>query len=213
MFIIPEIPQLTSSNLEEATKLLSAIAPQQVACINWPKSFPEKPAVSFRMAHNGGDELFIRFTVTEETTLALVKEDNGEVWTDSCVEFFLALDDSGYYNFEFTCIGKALLGFRKERPNPTHATPEIMESIKRFSTLGTANFEEKALNGSWELTVAIPTSALFKHKVEKWKGLTAEANIYKCADNLSKPHFVSWQAIDTDEPNFHVPPCFTKVSF
>ncbi|MDE6452431.1 MAG: hypothetical protein K2L23_09175 [Odoribacter sp.] len=210
--IIPENRQLNADDLEKASEMLSAYEPHSIRCVNWPEKFPEKPQVDFRMAHNG-TELFIRFTVEENTTLAAIREDNGEVWTDSCVEFFLALDDAGYYNFEFTCIGKALLGFRKERPNAIHATPEIMQSIKRFSTLGKNNFGEKNLGKPWELTVAIPVSALFKHNVRQWKGLTAYANLYKCGDNLSKPHFLSWAPIDTDKPDFHVPRCFTQVTF
>lgn len=212
MVTIPENRQLNANHLEEASKILSVYELHPIQCVNWPEKFPEKPIVGFRMAHNG-TELFIRFTVEENATLAAIREDNGEVWTDSCVEFFLALDDSGYYNFEFTCIGKALLGFRKERPNAVHAAPEIMQSIKRLSTLGKDNFEEKKLGKPWELTVAIPTSALFKHQIRQWKGLTVQTNLYKCGDNLTQPHFLSWAPIDTPEPNFHVPRCFTQVTF
>lgn len=212
MFIIPEDQHLSSNALENAAKILSEYELHPIGCVNWPEAFPERPLAGFRMAHNG-TELFIRFTVNEEITLAQIKEDNGEVWTDSCVEFFLALDDSGYYNFEFTCIGKALLGFRKERLKATHATPEIMQTIKRYATLGKNNFEEKSLGKAWDLTVAIPASALFKHEVKQWKGLKAHVNLYKCGDNLTKPHYLSWAPIDTAEPNFHVPRCFTEVTF
>ena len=212
MVIISENRHLNSDNLEHASEILSEYEFFPISCINWPEKFPEKPQAGFRMAHNG-TELFIRFTVKENSTLAKIKEDNGEVWTDSCVEFFLALDDTGYYNFEFTCIGKALLGFRKERPNAIHATLELMQTIKRFSTLGNSNFEEKSLKEPWELTVAIPTSALFRHQVQQWKGLAIKANLYKCGDHLSTPHFLSWVPIDTAGPDFHVPRCFTKMTF
>ena len=212
MFTISRINALNSQNLTEASALLDEVSAQPVACNNWKAGYPYSPEVKFRMAHNG-PELFIKFTVTEECTMARVTEDNGEVWTDSCVEFFLALDDTGYYNFEFTCIGKALLGFRKERPAAVHATPEIMASIKRFPTLGTQNFDEKKGKNHWELTVAIPATALFRHSGDKWTGLEATANVYKCGDNLSQPHFLSWQPIDTPQPDFHVARCFTAVKF
>lgn len=212
MFLISKIEQLQSQDLAGASVLLNSVPEQSIACVNWPESFPAKPQVRFRMAHNG-KELFIHFTVQEETTLALITEDNGEVWTDSCVEFFLSLDDSGYYNFEFTCIGKALLGFRKERPHATHATPEIMSAIQRLSSLGCSNFKEKKLEHSWELTVAIPATALFRHQIGNWDELTARINLYKCGDNLSTPHYLSWQPIDTETPNFHVPRCFKEVTF
>lgn len=212
MFTISKINALSSQNLPEASVLLDKVSAQPIACNNWQKDYPYTPDVKFRIAHNGS-ELFIKFSVTEACTMAKVTEDNGEVWTDSCVEFFLALDDTGYYNLELTCIGKALLGFRKERPAAVHATPEIMASIKRFPTLGTQNFDEKKGENHWELTVALPATALFRHGISSWDGLKATVNVYKCGDNLSQPHFLSWQPIDTPKPDFHVPRCFTEVEF
>ena len=92
-----------------------SIEPQPVACCNWPEQYPYAPEVSFRMFHTGA-YLMLRFDVAERWTMARVTEDNGEVWTDSCVEFFIAPDDSGYYyNFECTCIGRMLLVARKSR--------------------------------------------------------------------------------------------------
>ena len=212
MFTIPKNPLLDAKQLEKAAEILSRYDSQQINQVNWPDQFPEKPNVSFQMAHNG-TELFIRFVVQENQTLAQILEDNGEVWTDSCVEFFIALDESGYYNFELTCIGKALLGFRKERPHATHATSEIMQSIKRLPSLGKEPFTEKALEHPWELTVSIPISTLFKHQIQSWDGLEAKINLYKCGDNLTTPHYLSWAPIDTENPNFHVPRCFQKVYF
>lgn len=212
MYSIPLSADLNAGRMKEAAGLLEAIPPQKVACNNWAKDYPYAPQVTFRMAHNG-EALFIRFDVKENFTMARVTEDNGEVWTDSCVEFFLSWDDSGYYNFEFTCIGKALAGFRKERPHATHGNAEIMQSIKRYSSLGGANFEEKTGENEWTLTVAIPKTAFFRHGIECLSGLKAKANVYKCGDNLSKPHFLSWQPIDTPAPNFHMPQFFTEIEF
>ncbi|WP_251619905.1 carbohydrate-binding family 9-like protein [Odoribacter lunatus] len=212
MYSIPYLPELSSSCMQEEDNLFDTLPAQPVACNNWEKEFPYAPQVSFRIAHNN-EAVFIRFDVRENYTMAKVTEDNGEVWTDSCVEFFLALDDTGYYNFEFSCIGKALAGFRKERHNATHGTPEVMHTIKRHSSLGNKNFDERTGDNCWSLTVAIPATALFKHKIRQFGGLKATANVYKCGDHLSKPHFLSWQPIDTPAPNFHVPAFFTEVEF
>ncbi len=212
MYSIPLLADLDTGRMQNAAGLLEAIPSQKIACNNWANDYPYAPQVEFRIAHNG-DAVFIRFDVKENFTMARITEDNGEVWTDSCVEFFLSLDDSGYYNFEFTCIGKVLAGFRKERPHATHGTDDIMQSIKRYSTLGEANFEEKTGDNTWTLTVAIPATAFFKHNIKRLHGLKARANVYKCGDNLSKPHFLSWQPIDTPAPNFHVPQFFTEIEF
>lgn len=212
MIKIQKLQILDVNKLDKTACFLDELSPYVLECNNWAEQYPYAPQVAFHIAHNG-QYLFIKFKVSEQHTMALVAEDNGEVWTDSCVEFFLALDDTGYYNFEFTCIGKALLGFRKERPNPIHATPEIMASILRLPTLEMKTFEEKTGDNNWGLTVAIPVTALFKHSLTNFSGLTATANVYKCGDNLSKPHFLSWQPINTPKPDFHVPQFFTEVEF
>lgn len=212
MLTIKNILTLDSDNLPEASRQLNNTESQSIACNNWPEEFAYAPDVKFHIAHNG-NELFLKFEVIEQYTMAKIATDNGEVWTDSCVEFFIALDDTGYYNFEFSCIGKALLGFRKEKPHATHGTTEIMQTIKRYSTLGSENFEEANGNNVWELTVAIPASSLFRHHLKNWTGVKATANVYKCGDNLSHPHYLSWKPIDTPTPNFHVARCFSEVEF
>lgn len=212
MFYIPKQDCLQSANLTETIKLIKNVELHPIGCNNWPGNYPYTPRAGFRMAHNG-EELFISFTVQEECTMANITEDNGEVWTDSCVEFFITLDDSGYYNFEFNCIGKALLGFRKKRSSGAHAKPKVMATIKRYSTLGTENFTEKHLDTPWELIVAIPATALFRHKLQSWNDIKANINLYKCGDSLSKPHYLSWNPIDTKKPDFHVPACFKAVTF
>ncbi len=46
------------------------------------------------------------------------------------------------------------------------------------------------------------------HKFHSWDGIKAKANVYKCGDNLSKPHFLSWNPIHHPTPNFHLPEFF-----
>lgn len=183
-----------------------------ISHLNWPKEWPAAPQTRFCAAHNGHEMIF-RFDVTEDCTMALVDKDNGQVWTDSAVEIFMSFDDSGYYNFEFTCIGRALAGFRKSKPDVTHADAHIMVLIKRYSSLGDECFAEKHIPQGWNLTIVIPVEALFAHKIETLDGMQAAANVYKCGDNLSRPHFVSWSPIDSPSPNFHLPQFFKPVNF
>ncbi|MEG0467442.1 MAG: carbohydrate-binding family 9-like protein [Mucinivorans sp.] len=187
-----------------------------IACNNWPSEYPYAPSANFSVAHDS-DALYIRFRVIEDCAMALVSEDQGPVWTDSAVEFFISFDDTGYYNFEFNCIGRALLAFRKQKPSPTVAPPEVMAIIERDSTLGGECFAERFLDTgdrvNWELNVKIPREAFFKHKIETLDGLMARGNFYKCGDNLSKPHYLSWNPIDTPTPNFHVEQFFGDLAF
>ena len=190
-----------------------SIEPQPVACCNWPEQYPYAPEVSFRMFHTGA-YLMLRFDVAERWTMARVTEDNGEVWTDSCVEFFIAPDDSGYYyNFECTCIGRLLVGFRREREHATHATPRVMESILRNPSLGPRPFPEHEGDNRWSVVLAIPPQALFMHSLTDWSGLKAKVNLYKCGDKLSQPHFLSWKPIAAPKPDFHLPEFFEQIKF
>lgn len=212
MLQVKNNPDLTSASLEQAFCFLDLQPTYPIICNNWPEQYPYSPEVSFRIAHNG-KEIFLRFDVSENHTMALVQEDNGDVYTDSCVEFFLSVDDTGYYNFEFSCIGKAHLGFRKDRTQAIMANADVLHSIKRLPSLGTKNFPETREATSWSLLASIPVTALFCHQYHDLCGLKARANLYKCGDHLSQPHFLSWQPIDTPSPNFHVPRCFTEIMF
>jgi len=40
-----------------------------------------------------------------------------------------------------------------------------------------------------------------------------EGNFYKCADETSTPHYVSWSEISTAAPDFHKPEFFGELNF
>lgn len=185
-----------------------------IACCNWPDGYPYAPEVRFRIFHTG-ERLLVRFDVAENYTAARVTDDNGEVWTDSCVEFFLAVgDETGYYNFETTCIGRMLLGFRHTHADAVHASQEIIDSVMRRTSLPFGEtFEEFEGDNRWSVTLSIPPQALFRHKITDWSGVRARVNLYKCGDKLSHPHFLSWRPIQTEKPDFHRPEYFEPVNF
>ena len=188
-------------------------ATHKIGCVNWPEKFPYSPEVRFGIGHTGR-EILLRFEVREQATMGLVTTDNGAVWQDSCVEFFLSPDDTGYYyNFEFNCIGTKLLGFRKERERFTHAPAEVMRSIPTFPTLGNSPVELREGDIRWNLEAVIPASALFRHEIADLTGMTARANFYKCGDSLPTPHFLSWMPIDNPTPDFHLERFFGQVVF
>ena len=44
-------------------------------------------------------------------------------------------------------------------------------------------------------------------------GVIWKANLYKCADSSSHPHWLTWSPIEFDEPNFHMPSHFGQLLF
>lgn len=204
-----DIRKLAVDTTDDAAieKALATVAPEPVACCNWPDDYPCTPEVSFRAFHTGG-HLVVRFDVREAVTAALVAEDNGPVWTDSCVELFIAPDGDGYYNFETTCIGRMLLGYRTTGREPEHAAADVLASVRRIGSLPYEPFAERGGDNRWSMTLVIPPSALFRHSLKSWNGVELRVNLYKCGDNLSQPHFLSWKPIDCPSPNFHMPQFF-----
>ncbi len=204
------IRKIDPARIDEELRPIEALP---IRCCNWEKDFPYKPEVRFKLAHTG-ERLIVWFEVSEQYTMARVEKDNGEVWTDSCVETFIALDDKGYYNFEATCIGKLLLAYRIEREvGIEHAPQELLDTIRRIPSLEKVNFEERVGDNHWTLRLEIPATALFRHNLKSWDGVRARMNLYKCGDKLSHPHFLSWQPITWSKPDFHRPEFFHEVQF
>ena len=183
-----------------------------IACVNW-KEYPYQPEVKFRAAHTG-DAILLHYQVTEASVRAVALADDGRVWEDACVEFFLSPEGNDfYYNFECNCATKLLLhggAAGTERPG---ASEEVLKSVKRWSSLGTEPFEEKVGECTWEVALIIPVSAIFRHEIETLNGKTMRANFYKCGDLLQTPHFLSWSPIDLPQPKFHCPEFFGEIKF
>lgn len=98
----------------------ASFAKGAVDTVCWPDAYPYKPEVRFAIAHDGR-ALLIRFDVEEENPRAVTTRNNGPVWEDSCVEFFVKEPDSPYYfNFETNCIGAGLAAKRLSRGEFTH---------------------------------------------------------------------------------------------
>ena len=174
-------------------------------------AYPYKPELAFAMAH-GDQGVFLKFYEEEKHVRAVYSEPNDPVYKDSCVEFFVSFgDEKEYYNFEFNCAGTCLLSFGEERVNRIMSGDELIKSIAFRSSIKPAN--SKGSNIGWELTLSIPFSAFQYHEIDSLKGKKCRANFYKCGDDLPEPHFVVWNEIKTEEPDYHRPEFFGSVEF
>lgn len=169
-----------------------------------------KPDVSFTIAHNH-QGIYLKYLVTEKHFRALCRQTNDPVYTDSCVEFFIAFPgDEAYYNFEFNCAGVALMGYGtgKQREVLPVSTVEKIRALTGIQPRDTKTGWHK-----WELTLFIPFEVFIYHNVKSLKGETCKANFFKCGDELPEPHFMSWNYIENPVPEFHLPAFFGSISF
>lgn len=180
-----------------------------IECINW-ESFPYKPIAAFDIARSE-TSLYIRFFVRGNSLKAAFETDDSPVFNDSCVEFFMQKEnDPEYMNFEFNCIGTCDASRRFSRDNKRSLSQAEYKSIRRHPSMERKAFAEKQGVHSWELVVSIPFTVM---------GLDPQAlpekiygNFYKCADNTEFPHYVSWNPINTEMPDFHRPEFFGEIT-
>lgn len=207
--VIPFVPDAHDNG-----NVPSAAARVSVENANWSQSYPYVPKTEVSLWHDGNN-LYVHYEVEEEFVRALRDKDNADVHNDSCVEFFISNDDDkGYYNFEATCIGTLMLSHREGRKtNVIYAPQNVLESVKRFPSLGKEKIEGFAPSSPWSLTLIIPKEAFFLSDLKTLRGIEARCNFYKCGDELPTPHFVSWKKIETDNPDFHRPEFFAPVIF
>ena len=206
-------PALESLEITEAAILFERnYSFEYLDMLNWPVQFPYKPDCRFKIARSI-NSLLIHFKVKERNIRATFATNHEPVWEDSCVEFFCQLPgQKHYFNFEFNCIGTCLATKRLSRTEDVIPfKSEEMNLIKRFSTLGNTSFEECSGNFEWKLTVEIPFS-LLRIRTDELPNVI-KANFYKCGDETSVPHYLSWNNIMTKEPDFHQPEFFGELIF
>lgn len=210
--IVPKIDgQQTTSLSEVATLLEKSSDLHSIDNLNW-EAFPYRPEVHFRIAHTG-NEIWLKYYVREKYILALETRTNGDVYKDSTVEFFIALNKNAYYNFEFSCIGTRHLSHGPGRGNRTRISPEIVEKIRIESSLGNQPFEERSGDFNWEMMIRIPIECFVFDEIKSLDNISVSGNFYKCGDKTSEPHFVTWNPINTEKPDYHRPEFFGQILF
>ena len=183
----------------------------ELSYVDWPEVSSSRPMASFATAYSK-EYLYIDFLVRCNYLRAENTANQSPVSEDSCVEFFVEPVPGGeYWNFEFNCIGAINASHRMVRPQPTRLDADQLASIRRYASCGTRPFRELEGLFTWNLLVAIPLSLMgldADNMPEKVRG-----NFYKCASATSEPHYLSWNPILTDKPDFHRPDFFGDIYF
>ena len=175
--------------------------------------FKYRPDIKFTIGYTD-NEILLKYYITEDYFKAEKTVTNQMVCEDSCVEFFVSpADDGTYYNMEFNGIGTCLLGSGISRANSVKTDPGIISNIRRQASPGSDPISERKGRFSWTITIAIPPSVFFHHKIKELKGKTFRANFYKCGDKLSVPHYLTWNPVVTSTPDFHQPDFFGILKF
>ena len=199
--------------MEEISALLDGLdVRHRIGELNW-RGNDYSPEAGFSIARTSR-EILLKYYVRETWFKAEKTETNQEVYEDSCVEFFVSPADDGiYYNFEFNAIGTCLMGAGTGRHDRKRADPSVIAEIRRLASAGKGPISESNGDFFWTLTLAIPFSTLFHHRADFSEGRLFRANFYKCGDKLTVPHYLTWNPVGTEKPDFHRPEFFGSLEF
>lgn len=148
--------------------------------------------------------LRVLLCANEPTVSAQITAFNGDVWTDSCLEFFLQPfeDDPRYVNLEVNAAGAALIGIGARR-----------EGRRRLEECpsGMGFCASRHAGGWWAVAYTVPFALI---EALYARPMAADApfrgNFYACDESLH-PHFASWSPIEAPAPDFHRPECFGRL--
>lgn len=199
-----------TTTIQVISEALDDLDKNEIDAVSWP-SYDYKPEVKFAIAHSN-DCLFLKFYVKENAIRAVHRQTNDPVYKDSCVEFFIAFNgDDKYYNFEFNCAGTCHAGYGIDRHGREYLTDEVISKIKTLPVIKPASDVQGDI--TWQLTLQVPLGAFSKHELTQFMGLETKMNLFKCGDDLPRPHYLSWNKIEAEEPDFHVSKYFGKIEF
>ncbi len=164
--------------------------------------------------------LYVIFRVEDRYVRAVAKKHDDQVCRDSCAEFFFVPGTDitkGYFNLEMNCGGTMLFHFQMvPRKDSIALAAEDLKRIQVAHTLPPRVETEIAQPTTWVVEYRLPLDILPKYRKDIAKpgpGVTWRANFFKCADNTSHPHWLTWSKVERPRPDFHVPEYFGTLQF
>ncbi len=164
------------------------------------KEYAPTPITSFKVLR-GPEGISVLMSTEEKNLRAECNEENGDIYCDSCMEFFFKPDplDVNYVNFELNPNGRMYLSVGSGR----HGRELLFTDRKIF------NIVSNAKDGAWVIKFYIPESFLLEHfdRIAP----VCKGNFYKCGDKTDHVHFGSWSEVEVESPDFHVPDFFGRI--
>jgi hypothetical protein len=181
----------------------SAAEPAAIDEYQWLPEVPVKAIAQVCYDENG---FYARLTADERDITARFHGILDMVCLDSCLELFLrpVKEDKRYFNFEFNPNGALYLGFGHDRFDSVR---QIVQYPKEL--FGIAPFKKPQ---GWGVEFFIPLNfiRLYFPEYELESGKTLFGNFYKCGEETIRPHYISWNRIKSETPDFHLPQQFGK---
>jgi hypothetical protein len=185
-----------------------------------PNSSDHHPKVAFRMLYDP-EWVYLIFRVEDRFVRCVQTEFNGSVCRDSCTEFFVEpVAGKGYFNFEVNCGGTMLVYYIEDATRDGEGfvksvalTPEDAAQVRIYHSMPQVVEPEITEPVTWYNELHFPLALLEKYagNIGNPAGQLWRANLYKCGDETSHPHWGTWAPIEGE--SFHVPQYFAPLVF
>jgi len=163
--------------------------------------------------------LYVIFRVQDRYVRAVARQHQDRVCSDTCVEFFFCPGTDvakGYFNIEMNCGGTMLFHFQKvPRKDAISIDAEDLAAMRVAHSMPSIVEPEVEDPVTWTVEYDVPFSIIEKYGpfAAPARGAVWRANFYKCGDETSHPHWLTWAPVDRPKPDFHVPECFGVLEF
>ena len=176
------------------------------------------PKVEVKIAYDDM-VIYMMYRVEDRYVRAVAAEHQDNVCGDSCVEFFFTPDSDvskGYFNLEINCGGTMLFHFQPVPGKGRIVIPKSecnkIRSAHSLPRIVDPEIEEPV---TWTVEYWIHIALLKRYcqVITPTPHIAWRANFYKCADNTSHPHWLTWSPVNSPNPNFHLPQSFGILEF
>jgi hypothetical protein len=163
--------------------------------------------------------LSVMFRVEDRYVRAVAERYQDPVSRDSCVELFFTPGSDiseGYFNIETNCGGTTLFRHQLARGVERREVSADDASLLAVAHTLPPNVDPE-LPGpvTWLVSYRVPFDMLERYApvLRPRPGVRWRANLYKCGDQTSHPHWLAWSPIDVAKPDFHQPGFFGTLRF
>lgn len=150
--------------------------------------------------------LYIHLRAVEKDIRAEYTAPLSPVYQDSCLEFFFMPDGGDrYFNFEINPNGCLYIELGHSRS----------DRFIQYRDDMTDRFDIRAgkTDDGWEVSYRIPLDFIRLFYPDYEFSGVLRANIYKCGDMTAAKHYLSWNPVTSEKPDFHRPQDFGEMIF
>ncbi len=185
------------------TNAKTAVLP--IACYPWGGTY--RPA-AWAQCGLDGESLYLHLWCQEDNRdKPRYLHDNEPVYTDSCLEAFLACypqRSEEYVNFEVNRAGAMLM------QRGTGRADRVFLTASEFPGVPFPKAEAFEHETGWGVRICVPMRFLQTlYGADSLPDLAAmRGNFYKCSEIPDREHYACWAPIQAPAPDFHRPECF-----